>query len=655
MTPEQEQAIAIASARLRLKQKQQPAATAGNFRPLADRVTPETREQMAAQQAAIDQAEYRNLPEWQKPLVAGYDVMNFMGKAPFFGYAEKAIAGAKAPFSDKTYEQLLEEARRSTEASRNRAGAGTAAAGELAANLAALPTRAVQGANALTRIGLNALEGLGYGTVAAGGSDQDLARGAGVGAALGGGGGAGAELTGAAMGLLSRVVKNFLAHPSEQAMETLYRAGKAAGLTSESIQAFVKRHGPEGMGLDILGKQGEAVGRTAANISPEARETLETAVQGRKAGQNERVIAEMEALSGVKPGSVKTVEDIQNQVYARQRPAIDVAYKEARTAGYDLPREPFRDVLETPMGSEAYKNAAVSLKNRRGFEGDDAASELARLDQTKQELDSIAKVARRAGDNNRAAQAEALAKKLREQMDKSIAGPEYEEARRLARKGFQSQEAVQTGADLAARNTRLDQPGKARAVEMAEDRLAMRQAYTQAQKERLRNAQSTEGAIAPMTTPAGQEAIAAVFGKRGGRITDRLETEKMFNRSARGITGGPTTARQLADIAGGAIGTGVVSHLLGFDPFESGGAATLAGAGGALTRGRISEAVQNYVTGRNRASAPYMAEALVAGPQNIPLSSRIQPTPPLSPADSNALARVMIQLGLPMAGYRDGY
>ena len=73
--------------------------------------------------------------------------MNFMGKAPFMGYAEKAIAGVKAPFSDKDYAQLLEEERRSTQASRNRAGAGTAAAGELAMDIKALPVRAVQGAN----------------------------------------------------------------------------------------------------------------------------------------------------------------------------------------------------------------------------------------------------------------------------------------------------------------------------------------------------------------------------------------------------------------------------------------------------------------------------------------------------------------------------
>jgi hypothetical protein len=60
----------------------------------------------------------------------------------------------------------------------------------------------------------------------------------------------------------------------------------------------------------------------------------------------------------------------------------------------------------------------------------------------------------------------------------------------------------------------------------------------------------------------------------------------------------------------------------------------LAGGAGKLARGRVSEAAQNYVTGRNRASAPYMAEALVASPTNLPLSSRIQPTPPLSSADA---------------------
>lgn len=650
MTPEQ--AKAQAAARLRLKQKQQTAVPPPAMKPLADRVSPQTREQMAAQQAAVDRVEYQSLPGWQKPLVSGLDVMNFMGKAPFMGYAEKGLAALQVPFTGKSYEEELAEQRRSTEAARNRAGAGTAAAGELAMDIKALPVRVLQGANALTRTGLSALEGLGYGTVAAGGHDQDLAKGAATGAALGAGGQAGAETIGTAYGLLSRMAKNFIAKPSEQAMEAIYRAGKQMGLTSEKIQAFIKQHGPEGMGLDILGKQGEALGRTSANISPEARETLETAVRGRKAGQNARVTAEMEAISGVKPGSVKTVEDIQNQVMNRQRPGIDEAYREARAAGHDLPREPFRDVLQTPMGKKAYENAAVSLKNRVGVQGEDAASELARLDQTKQELDSIAEVARRAGNKNEAAIAEGLAKKLRSQMDASIAGPEYSKARRLAQKGFQSQEAVQTGADLAARNTRLDQPGKARRVEMAEDKLAMRQAYTQAQKERLSNTQSTEGAIAPMTTPAGQEAISAVFGKRGGRIQDRLETEKMFNRSEKGITGGPSTARQLADIAGGAIGTGAVSHLLGFDPFQSGAAGALAGGATSLAKGRVSEAAQNWATGRNRASAPFMAEALIQGPQNIPLSSRIQPTAPLSAQDRNELARVMIMLGLPMQGYR---
>ena len=286
-------------------------------------------------------------------------------------------------------------------------------------------------------------------------------------------------------------------------------------------------------------------------------------------------------------------------------------------------------------------------------EGEDAASELARLDQTKKELDSIAKTARRAGDNNQSGdQAEALAQEAA-RADGRVASPgrntkrlavlpgRASRARRRSRPGPTSPPATSASTSRARR-----EPSRRPRTGWPCGRPTRRR-----RRSGCKISQAGPAHIAPMTTPAGQEAIAAVFGKRGGRITDRLETEKMFNTSERGITGNPTTAQQLADIAGGAIGTGAVSHLLGFDPFQTRQRRRAGRWSRQAGQGRISEAAQNYVTGRNRASAPYLGEALVASPENIPLYSRIQPTPPLSGLDRNALARVMVLMGLPMAGY----
>ena len=140
------------------------------------------------------------------------------------------------------------------------------------------------------------------------------------------------------------------------------------------------------------------MGRAVANVSPEAREILEGATTARKSGQNERIVETLEDATGLPPGSRLTIDEYKNKAWKQASPEINRAYDAARAAGYDLPRTPFEAVLNSPMGAEAYEQAGKSLLNRTAISGEDAASELARLDMTKRILDSKASAARRAGD-----------------------------------------------------------------------------------------------------------------------------------------------------------------------------------------------------------------------------------------------------------------
>lgn len=146
--------------------------------------------------------QYEMLPGWQKPLVAGNDILNTFVNGATMGFGDKAVASARSFATGNPYEAELAEARRQTLGSRNRAGgAGTAAeiAGAVAVPVKAAGaglslagrggTAAMTGAKGLgARSALMGAEGAGYGALTAAGNDQDIGTGALYGAAGGVGG-----------------------------------------------------------------------------------------------------------------------------------------------------------------------------------------------------------------------------------------------------------------------------------------------------------------------------------------------------------------------------------------------------------------------------------------------------------------------------------
>jgi hypothetical protein len=207
--------------------------------------------------------QYDALPEWQKPIVAAGDTLQLFANGATMGFGDKAVAGARSLFTDKTYEQELAAARTSTEAARNRArGAGTAAeitgavatpmklAGKGATLAGRFGTAAMTGApGVLARTGLMAAEGGGYGALTAAGNDQDITTGAGIGAVGGGLGNLAGEAISAG---ISKVAGKFNPKVPQMGVDDLKAASNAAYSRAEQAGVAFNQNGVNQLRTNII-------------------------------------------------------------------------------------------------------------------------------------------------------------------------------------------------------------------------------------------------------------------------------------------------------------------------------------------------------------------------------------------------------------------
>lgn len=320
----------------------------------------------------LAQANYDAMPWYQQAGQAADDTVRLLASGLTFGYADK-LAGALGG-------EGTEAERKRTQDARDRAGwAGTAA--ELTGGVAAPIGLAGRGATLAGRFGTGAMtggkglaarsalmgaEGAGYGALTASGNDENI----GLGALLGVGGGVGGNLAGEGLSALGQKASRALgiarATPEERAAGQVFEAAQNVG----SPQALQRLNdlGPEAMAIDVLGKRGTALARKASNLSPEAREVLESSLLGRKSGQNVRLAGDIEQAAGLAPGNRMSVDDLKAAQYEKLSPEINKAYAAARQLGFDLDTAAFDDLLSTPMGREAWKKSLASVQNRSPFQ-----------------------------------------------------------------------------------------------------------------------------------------------------------------------------------------------------------------------------------------------------------------------------------------------
>lgn len=532
-------------------------------------------------------------------------------------------------------------------------------AGQIAGGVA-LPAGAARNGATLVREGGSLLgrglayagEGAAYGAVAGAGTATEGNRASG---ALAG------ATTGAALGVAAPVavagisraaapviqsVRNSFGPAESQAANRVISQLRASGMDEAAIQARLAELGPEGALVDVMGARGQALARSASNVSPDARASLEAFSNPRMATQPDRMASALEEAAGLPQGNRLGVEGLKEQAYARVAPEIRAAYDEAKALGYDVPLEDFQEIIGSPMGQRAFREASRSVQNRMAAGNEAAASNLNLLDAMKKRFDATGRKAMLAGDNDTSDQAGGLARALRTQVDEALDGPEYARARALRQEAYRVDDAFDMGAELAGSRVPLDAPARARAMTGADG--AMRpevgQGYAAQLAEAILNRRGTPDALNRLSAPMQREAMQTALGANADRVQRQIANERVFGETHRALTGNSTTARQLAEMgvtAGAGAGLG---FLGGLDVQQAG----MAGVAAALLRRGGGAAVSRLRAGNEERVAQRIAEALIARgipatPQGVALAQR-------DPRRAQAIARVLAGISAAQGG-----
>lgn len=516
------------------------------------------------------------------------------------------------------YNKLLQE-ERDNQTAYNEESPGLATAGRvggLAIGVARGPAwgRGLKGA---------AATGAGYGFV--GGALEDASsiedrtlnaiKGAGGGALIGTGGYAAGKVLATGAEKVSRAFSTLRAEPLTKAEMEVYTLIQKAG-GPMAVKKKIAELGPDAVLADVLGYAGTATSRRAANISPEARQILTDFVSARKEGQNVRLATDINTAARLPPRNTKTVDVLKKEAYAKVRPTINKAYQVARKVGADVDLKEFDNIITTPVGAPAFKQALDNVTSRAARDPS-AGGNLAVLDETKRILDGWAKKGFRDADPM-ASEYAATAEALRTKLDDMLSGDEYAVARALRQDAYRGDEAFDLGAELGGNNITLGLPQSVPKVK-PQHKAKVAQGYAASKVESLLNKNNTAGAYSSLITKQGRDAYRSALGARNTIVDKALKREQQFNLTNSEIVGNSSTSRQIAEMAGYGVGAAAAAQFLGGDIWTTG----ITGLLGAASRKALPTIAQKLVSDNQRLVAPFLAEILTKA--KLPTTRPIPP------------------------------
>ena len=463
--------------------------------------------------------------------------------------------------------------------------------------------------DALARGGAAAADGAVIGGTQALSEGNNVASGALLGAATAGGLQGGAEaLTGAAGGIAKRIQQAGLS-PQQKVNENIARQVNQQG-GREAVQQQLNELGPDAVLADVL-QSGPRALKKAGNLSPDAQQITQQRLTARQAGQNGRLIDDLNDTVGL--NGTQTVEDLQGSIRDRFKPRVNQRFEAAREAGAELPREPFRDILQTPNGGRAFKRAQTSVQNDIPIRGQNADSDLSILDETIRTLRDRGQSLTQSGQRNEGARNFGLAGELRTRVDDALSGGEFKAARALRQRQGQREDAVQAGADLSVRPNRQNLQN----VQNLDPRFQSnaQQGFVADLTDRIAQQRNNAGARQRLDSPAGKQTIESLFNpQQQQRINQSFDRENTF-ASTLSQQGGSQTAQNLSDIEN--------SSLLG-DAISAGSNLASGGISGAV-RSAGNALLGSTIARGQRRNAPFTAQTLTAN--QIPESVTKQLTP----------------------------
>lgn len=320
--------------------------------------------------------------------------------------------------------------------------------------------------------------------------------------------------------------------------------------------------------------------RAAANLSGDARDTLQSSVQPRFRAQGERLLRFLRGNNAA--GNVDEYRDTLLQNVRRDnRRNYAVSYAEGDRM---IMTPEIEALLSSPMVVKAMrnvsrgkgKNRAVrdgfqgfnpgvqvtkdgQIKFRRGESGVAGYPNLQYWDYVKRELDEMASKAFRKGANDDGATAADFARRLRGELDAEV--PSFARARGRAAEFFQADNALEAGEQFARRSGDFDVRRVRRLVQdMNPSELeAFREGFASRLVDEIRANPDNRTILNKfMTSDAGREKVEIALGRDGAnRMQNFMALEAIMDRS-RNAFGNSTTAQQIQQMAATGVGYGLI-------------------------------------------------------------------------------------------------
>lgn len=357
--------------------------------------------------------------------------------------------------------------------------------------------------------------------------------------------------------------------------------------------------------VDLMGARGQSLARSAANTSPEARDTLNAVINPRFETQSRRTAEFVESLAGGNLAA-RSRDALEEMAHTARRPFYEAAFRDGSEG---VSSAALQRLAQAPVVRRAIERAPDALQNKAAGGRLVTAAQGPRgptlefWDQVKRDLnDEFNRLAGR-GQNAAAADVAAITDRLIAALD--VAVPSYHTARGVAMGLFRANNALEAGENFVS-SRGLSNETVERALEglTQQERELFRQGFISRYLENI-NKTGDRRNIATLlaNSPAEREKLELAIGQRQARELEAfLHHEQLMDFSRAAVQGNSTTARQLFELG---LAGGVGATVSGFDPTNLSGwvAAILtkygAGKAGQFVDQRVANQVAEMLVSRD--------------------------------------------------------
>lgn len=518
------------------------------------------------------QREYEALPGWAKPLVAANDLIGLAASGMTFGFGDKGLAKVDELLGRGTYDERLNVRRGETEASRERAGLAGAVAeigGSVlpAAKAAQLGVTATRLPGLWGRLGGMAIDGAGYGALAAAGNDKDIGTGAAIGAGLGAGGQAVMKVGSA---LAKPIISRFF--PQRATREALVKGMDEAGTNPQAIAQDLAKARADGQDtyavMDAMGYPGQRLARTVVRTPNEGRTPMVDFLNKRQAGQGRRVSVALSQGFGDPATALQRTKQLKDA----RKAGGDVNFTAARNSAGSVNINNVITKIDALVGKPSTKIPSISDDTIGGLMGRvrsmlvgrDGKAQLIDFDtllRVRKDIGDMASAAYRSGKNNQYS----TLKSVLDEFDKSLAAAskDYRKAMKQFADDSRVIDAVDTGR-RAAMGGRFEDTIPAFRSMKPEQQAAFRAGYADPLIAQVQQAAPGVNKVRPLINDALDQEF-PVFAAPGqaDRLGQRIAREQTMFETRDQALGGSRTDMNLGDEADfGLLDPSVLGNLL---------------------------------------------------------------------------------------------